>query len=326
MNPPRYTEKDYIGFLIASYRMCTCTEAARCIPESRIQAAHDAINRFLERQSSDTEALWQEALPFIEKDSGFLIIDDTTLDKPYSHQIELVTYHWSGKHQEVVKGINLVTLLWTDGTSIIPLDFRVYDHDHDGKTKNDHFQDMLNKAKERGFEPHCVLFDSWYSSMGNLKLVTRLHWHFLTRLKSNRLVKEEVSDYMAVSEMAVPEEGCEVHLRGYGQIKLFKVKHLAKEPEFWATDVLSMNLERRAELKKISWKIEEFHRGVKQFCGIERCQARKSQSQCSHILLSIRSFLVFERARLMTGVSWHESKMRIHRSAVADFIEKPSLF
>ena len=98
--------------------------------------------------------------------------------------------------------------------------------------------------------------------------------------------------------------------------------HLAKEPEFWATDVLSMNLERRAELKKISWKIEEFHRGVKQFCGIERCQARKSQSQFSHILLSIRSFLVFERARLMTGVSWHESKMRIHRSAVADFLSR----
>jgi hypothetical protein len=113
----------------------------------------------------------------------------------------------------VVKGINVVTLHWTDRTSIIPLDFKVYDHEHDGKTKNDYFQDMLNKAKERGLELHCVLFESWHSSMGNLKLLTRLHWHFLTRLKSNRLVKQEVSDYMAVSEVAVPEEGCEVHLR-----------------------------------------------------------------------------------------------------------------
>jgi putative transposase len=116
--------------------MCTCTEPARCIPESRIQAALDAINRFLERQSSDTEALWQEAVPFIEKDTtGFLIIDDTTLDKPHAHNIQLVTYHWSGKHHSVVKGINLVNLLWTEGTSIIPLDCRVYDRDHDGKTK-----------------------------------------------------------------------------------------------------------------------------------------------------------------------------------------------
>ena len=113
------------------------------IPDS---GAHDAINRFLERQSSDTEALWQEALPFIEKDNGFLIIDDTTLDKPYAHNIEVVKYHWSGKHHKVVKGINLVNLIWTDGTSIIPLDCRVYDRDHDGKTKNDHFQEMLEQG------------------------------------------------------------------------------------------------------------------------------------------------------------------------------------
>jgi hypothetical protein len=110
-------------------------EASRCIPESRIQAAHDAVNRFLERQSSDTEALWQAAQPLIQMNQGFLIVDDTTLDKPYSHQIELVTYHWSGKHHRIVKGISLVTLLWSDGTSIIPLDFRVYNHDTDGKTR-----------------------------------------------------------------------------------------------------------------------------------------------------------------------------------------------
>jgi len=82
----------------------------------------------------------------------------------------------------------------------------------------------------------------------------------------------------------------------------------------------------RAELRKISWKIEEFHRGVKQFYGIERCQARKRQSQFSHILLSIRAFLVFERARLTNGTSWYESKMRIHRAAVVQFIENPSFF
>lgn len=306
--------------------MCTCTEAARCIPESRIQAAHDSVNRLLQRQTPDTEALWQEAQPLVERENGFLILDDTTLDKPYSHQIELVSYHWSGKHQQVVKGINVVTLLWTDGTSIVPVDFRVYDRQHDEKTKNDHFRDMLNTAKERGFAPHCVLFDSWYSGMGNLKHVRRLQWHFLTRLKSNRLVKEQESDYLAVSEVNIPDEGCLVHLKGYGQIKLFKVQHIEKEPEFWATDMLSMNPERRAELRKISWKIEEFHRGVKQFCGIERCQARKSQSQFGHILLSIRSFLVFERARLTKGTSWYESKMGIHRASVAQFIENPSLF
>jgi hypothetical protein len=43
-----------------------------------------------------------------------------------AQKIELVTHHWSGKHQRVVRGINLQTLLWTDGKALIPCDFRVY--------------------------------------------------------------------------------------------------------------------------------------------------------------------------------------------------------
>jgi len=35
-------------------------------------------------------------------------------------RIELVTYHLSGKHGRVVRGINLITLLWTDGEALVP--------------------------------------------------------------------------------------------------------------------------------------------------------------------------------------------------------------
>jgi putative transposase len=33
---------------------------------------------------------------------------------------------------------------------------------------------MLEQAKERGFEPCYVLFDSWYSSLDNLKAIRSL--------------------------------------------------------------------------------------------------------------------------------------------------------
>jgi putative transposase len=68
---------------------------------------------------------------------GFLIVDDTTLDKPYSEKIGFVRYQWNGKHYPSVKGIGLVTLLWTDGNKILPVDFRIYNIDEDEKTKND---------------------------------------------------------------------------------------------------------------------------------------------------------------------------------------------
>lgn len=34
--------------------------------------------------------------------------------------MELMTRHWSGKHGRVVQGINLMTLLWTEGDRHIP--------------------------------------------------------------------------------------------------------------------------------------------------------------------------------------------------------------
>ena len=81
-----------------------------------------------------------------------LVIDDSTLDKPHARKIPLVARHWSGKHHDVVRGINLITLLWTDGDRKLPCDYRVFNK-ADGKTKHDHFWEMLLMAKGRGFSP-----------------------------------------------------------------------------------------------------------------------------------------------------------------------------
>ena len=41
-------------------------------------------------------------------------------------------------------------------------------------------------AHKRGFRPECVVFDSWYGSLENLKLIRGVGWTWLTRLKANR--------------------------------------------------------------------------------------------------------------------------------------------
>lgn len=68
-----------------------------------------------------TEQLWQEAQPQVQLNQGVLVVDDSTLDKWYAEKMELVTRHWSGKHEQVVQGINLITLLWTQGDRHLPL-------------------------------------------------------------------------------------------------------------------------------------------------------------------------------------------------------------
>ena len=99
MNPPKCTEYDYINFLIATPKHYSCTEAARVQPEQNNPPAHDSLNRLLYRLTPDSQALWNESEPYVNKDKGILVIDDSTLDKPYARKMELVTRHWVGQTQ-----------------------------------------------------------------------------------------------------------------------------------------------------------------------------------------------------------------------------------
>jgi putative transposase len=263
--------------------------------------------------------LGQEAKAFVDLRKGLLVLDDTTLDKPYAQKMDRVTYHWSGKHQRVVKGIALLTLLRTEGKSLIPCEFRVYDKPQGGKTKNEHFQDMLRKAQERGFAPDYVLMDSWCSSLENLKLIASFGWFFLTRLKSNLLVNPGGQGNRPICEIEIPPERRAVHRRGLGFVRVFRtVSTVSKEgdAEYGATSDLGMTGEKRKELEGKGWGIEVYHRALKQCCGVERAQVRKAVSIPRHLLLAFRAFLRLEAYRLRAGVSGYEAKTAIIREAI----------
>lgn len=190
MNPPRVRPVDYIDFLIATPKAASAVEAASVQPSRPGAPAHDAFTRLLHRLEPDPETLWAEARPQVDLKAGVLVLDDTVLDKPHARHIDLVGRHWSGKHHAVVKGIDLVSLVWTDGDRVVPCDYRVY-HDPEEATKNDHFRDMIDAAHARGFRAAYVLFDGWYSSLENLKHLRGLGFAWLTRLRSNRLVNKD---------------------------------------------------------------------------------------------------------------------------------------
>jgi hypothetical protein len=324
MNPAKVTDLDYINFLVASPKVFSCTEAARCQPLQPKRPAHDALTRLLHRLEPNPTPLWHEAQQHVRRDAGILIVDDTTLDKPYATHIELVHRHWSGKHHRVVHGINLVTLLWSDGNHCVPCDYRFFDKPNDALTKHDHFQAMLTTASTRGFTPRVVAFDSWYSSLANLKHVRSLGWHWFTQLKSNRQVDPERTGNRAVRDVAMAAAGTVVHLKGYGLIKVFRIDTSDGDTEYWATSDLTMEAPTRDGLADQVWTIEVYHRGLKQFCGVERAQVRAGRAQRNHIGCAIRAFLRLEHHRICTGTSWFETKMGIIRSALQLYLSLPS--
>ncbi len=323
MNPPKVSDEDYINFLIATPRVCSGVEAARVAPDEESPPAHDAFTRLLHRLEPDAATLWREARRQVELGQGILVIDDSTLDKPYAKKIDLVGRHWSGKHHAVVDGINLITLLWTDGDPHVPVDYRLFDKATDSLTKNDHFQTMLKKATERGFAPAYVVFDSWYASLENLKTLRDFGWQWLTRLKGNRLVNADRQGLHAVSTIETNERGMVVHLKGYGLIRLFKIVAPDGDIEWWATGDLQMSEMGRVKFAGFAWTIENYHRGLKQFCGVERAQVRATRAQRNHIGCALRAFLRLESHCYHKGISWFEAKTSIIREAVRNYIAKP---
>jgi hypothetical protein len=353
MNPPKTDDLDYIHFLVAAQKEFTCTEAARSHPDEEEGPAHDAFTRLLQRRPPDTEALWQEAEPAVEEGEGLLILDDTTLDKPYANEIEHAGGHWSGKHGEVVKGINLLTLLWRgsseqsfeepleEGSSEdagrephVPCDFRLYEKD--GKTKNEHFREMAETASDREFDPEYVVFDSWYSGLDNLKKVRDLGWTFFTRLEKNRKVNPDDTYNRQIQEISIPEEGRKVHLKGFGFVKVPQAvskngdaedekteENEEKKVRYWATNDLEMTEENREDLARRAWGVETYHRKLKQHCGAERSQCRSAEAQHNHIQMSIRAFLRLELHRVETAISFYESKTAIIREAIRAYLADP---
>src|SRR5438874_13388 len=132
MNLAKVHPEHYIDFLVAAPKACSAAEAGRSQRPGRDAPAHDAFTRLLTRLEPDPQALWAEVRPLIDPAAGWLVVDDTTLDKPHAKHMGLVCQHWSGRHRRVVAGINLITLAWTDGDRVYPADYRLYAKATDG--------------------------------------------------------------------------------------------------------------------------------------------------------------------------------------------------
>jgi len=115
-------------------------------------------------------------------------------------------------------------------------------------------------------------------------------------------------------------QGAIVHLKGYGLIRLFLIVAPDGDKAYWATNDLNMTALTRVRFAGYAWTIEHYHRGIKQYCGVERAQVRAARAQRNHIGLALRAFLRRERHCHHAGISWFETKTTIIRSAVQAYL------
>lgn len=137
---------------------------------------------------------------------GILSVDDSVLDKPYSdpNKAAFIDYFWSGKHQAIVKEINIITLFYRDIHGIsVPINYRIYDKSVT-QTKNDYFREMLVEVMSWGIKPSWVTGDSWYSNLENLKFIRSKELNFMFGVESNRIISSERRKYIQIQKKVSP--------------------------------------------------------------------------------------------------------------------------
>jgi hypothetical protein len=219
MSRSKCSRELYCSFLDVTAERYSALSLSEVTPDS-LALSHDSISRWLADEKVQPKDLWFAAKHEVARGPGILVFDDVVIDKSRSGKTELVNWQYAGSKHDITKGIGVVNALWqVSREEYIPMDYRIWNPPDDGKTKNDHFRDMLAAAKQRQLHPEMVVADSWYSSLDNLKAVRSAGWDWIMGLRSNRLVGKPHQQLRALD---IPDEGLVTYLKGYGWVRIFR--------------------------------------------------------------------------------------------------------
>ncbi len=331
----KFTKLDYCQYLLSSQINYTMTNLA----EHLETISHDAINYYLKREKLTPRLLWDNVKDVVEADdNGYIIFDDSVLDKRYSEEIEIVRRQYSGNEHGVLKGIGVVSCVYVNPTieRFWVIDYRIFNPDVDGKTKIDHVKDMLQNLVYHKLLPFdTVLMDTWYAVQSLMLYIDSLEKIYYCPLKNNRLVDDTFAKekYKRIELLEwSPEElecGKIIKIKGFPaqkKVKLFRVTVSTNRTDYIATNDLSQSsTDVVQEVCKIRWKIEEFHREIKQLTGIESCQCRKARLQRNHIACAMLVWIRLKNLAYATGQTAYQIKHNLLSNYLIQQLKRPSI-
>ena len=326
---------DYCQFLLVSQTNFTMTNFADHIQGS----SHDAVKRYLEVDKLTANQVWEHAQrDIVVSPRGCIVFDDTILDKAHSHRIELVRRQYSGNAHGIIKGIGLVNCLYVnpDTGEYWPIDYRLFAPEQDGKTKLDHVREMLiNAIASKALPCDRVLFDTWYATQELMLLVDSLGKRFYCPLRSNRLVDDSDGrqPYRAVDSLAWTAQelghGKRIKIKKFPRdckVKLFRVVVSSNRTDWVVTNDLAQDsTQGTQDACALRWKIEQFHRELKQLTGVEKCQCRKSRMQRNHIACAILVWIRLKAVAKQAAVTMYQLKRGMLTRYLREELRSPAV-
>lgn len=290
---PKMNRREYGQYLLSTQINHTLTYFA----EHRQLWSHDTIRNFLKDDTLPPSEVWKRVkADVVQSPHGYVLFDDSVLDKNYSSKIQLVRRQWSGNTKSVIRGIGVVACIYVhpETEQFWVIDYRIYDPEGDGKTKIDHVYDMIEHlCRYKNLLFRGVLMDSWYASTRLFKQIDAAGKLYYCPIKSDRLVDDtdgkEPHKHVRDVQWSDTEEqiGKLVHLKTMPKghrLQLFRLVLSSERTDYIITnDMAHRTTDALKALVGIRWRIEEFFRELKQTTGIERCQCRLKRCQRNHI-------------------------------------------
>lgn len=287
--------KPYLNGLLCVLESATCTALSRVVKG----ISHDRLSRILKDRKLEWQILLSALVSRItgKLQDGYLVVDDTVIDKSFAKAIEHISWIFSSKENRVVLGLNLVVIAWSNGTTTIPLGVKLWKKEG-GKSKYDLALELLSYAKYvLKIKPKCVIFDSWYASEKILSALTQWKWTFFCQLKKNRKLNgaqlrrfRSHPYWMARGVLS-------------GGIEVLVVRHGKK---YFATNELTLTKKEILARYKTRWVIETMFRFLHDQLGLEQCQMISLQAQTAHIHLCMMALILVEKKKETTLATGYE--------------------
>ena len=314
----RVTRLDYCQYLLVSQINYTLTNYA----EHTEKFSHDMANRYLSGDEIRPRLVWENIKSEVHLTPyGFLVFDDSVMDKNFSRRIELVRRQYSGNAHGVIKGIGVVTCVYVNPQidQFWIIDYRIFAPETDQKTKLDHMREMLANAVHQKHLPfRVVLMDTWYAAKNEMLFIEELGKVYYCPVRENRLVSLDRKEkgYHRVDRLLWSQDelrtGRLVHLRDFPaghQVKLFRLTLSTGRTDYIVTNDLAQAWT-PATQEVWGWrpKIEEFHREDKQLTGIENCQCRRARIVRNHIACAMLVWVRLKQVAYETDQTIYQVK------------------
>jgi len=327
----------YSDYLICQNQHATATGLSKLLDGD---LSHDQVTRFLHQKDLTSKDLWLYIKPEIRKfeqdKGGVFIVDDTIEEKPYTDENDTVCWHYSHAKGRRMKGINILSGMVRYGEFALPIAFEAIRKDlyfcdlEDKKekrrssiTKNELFRKMLQQTLKNQIKFEYILADNWFGAKDNMNFMHyELEKKFIFGIKSNRLIALSESErkkglYQNINSLHLEdEETKKIWLKDLSfpvilLKKVFKNGNGTTGVLYLVTNDLNLDADQIYDIYQKRWRIEEYHKSIKQNASLAKSPTKVSRSQRNHIFASIIAYCKLEFLRVKTSLNHFALKYKL---------------